>query len=314
MPDQFLPVRPNLEQYRKQAKDLLKNVVAAVPVAVTRIRTHHPRLQDLPAADIQRMPFKLADAQLVIAREHGFASWQKFSKQVLLGSTAQQSPASIATRSTKTTVMLIPVAGVELQAEACGLEGAKGLVLLAHARGSSRYHPANRYIADALNHEGFGTISADLLTEDEEITGNELDFDMGLLGTRVAAITDWLREQLQLQSLALGYWGSSNGAAAALRAASQRTHVVKAVVASGGRPDLAGACLWTMQGPPTLFVVGGADSFVLGFIRSTLMPFSHPTTYTLRVIEGAPHKLEAQPLREKAAELAGAWFRQHLLA
>lgn len=67
-----LSARPNLEQYKKQAKDLLKSVRAGDPEALRRMRVHHSRVLN-PA---------LADAQFVIAREHGFDSWPKFAKQI----------------------------------------------------------------------------------------------------------------------------------------------------------------------------------------------------------------------------------------
>jgi hypothetical protein len=53
MPDRELPSRPNLEQYKKQAKDLAKS---------TRV--------------------SLTQAQFVIAREHGFESWPKFATHI----------------------------------------------------------------------------------------------------------------------------------------------------------------------------------------------------------------------------------------
>jgi ankyrin repeat protein len=55
-----LPVRPNLEQYRKQTKELLKRWKASDP-QTTR---------------------KLADAQHAIAREHGFDTWKKFTEEI----------------------------------------------------------------------------------------------------------------------------------------------------------------------------------------------------------------------------------------
>jgi hypothetical protein len=70
-----LPDRPNLEQYKKRAKDLLKARDADRPDAVQRIRASHPHASKLAR-------FTLADAQLVIAREHGFQSWPKFAKHI----------------------------------------------------------------------------------------------------------------------------------------------------------------------------------------------------------------------------------------
>ena len=73
MPDKSLPDQPNLEQYKKQAKDLLHAVAQAEPGALDRIRRHYP---------IRSGPLQLADAQHVIAREHGFESWPKFARHV----------------------------------------------------------------------------------------------------------------------------------------------------------------------------------------------------------------------------------------
>ncbi len=70
-----LPLRPNLEQLRKQSKSLLKRQQAADPDAFARIVESHPRWRSLRKEEIGALPFALADAQLVIAREYGFASW-----------------------------------------------------------------------------------------------------------------------------------------------------------------------------------------------------------------------------------------------
>jgi len=77
-----LPDRPNLEHYRKQAKDLVKRHRLDDPEAIRRIREHHPRFRKAADADIHRAPFALADAQLTIAREHAFESWPKFAKHI----------------------------------------------------------------------------------------------------------------------------------------------------------------------------------------------------------------------------------------
>ena len=75
MESRELPLHPNLDQYKKQAKDLLKALQAKDPKAFQRIRQFHPHGRELsePA---------LADAQFVLAREHSFESWPKFSKYV----------------------------------------------------------------------------------------------------------------------------------------------------------------------------------------------------------------------------------------
>jgi len=83
-----VPARPNLEQYKKQAKDLVKIFndlrarKASDPEVIQRLKKYHPRFVELPDFEIAIARFRLADAQLVIAREHGFESWTKFAKHI----------------------------------------------------------------------------------------------------------------------------------------------------------------------------------------------------------------------------------------
>ena len=70
-----LPARPSLEHYKKQAKDLVKLISSGDSDAIQRVRKNHPHPDRLP-------DFGLADAQLAIAREHGFDSWPKFAKHI----------------------------------------------------------------------------------------------------------------------------------------------------------------------------------------------------------------------------------------
>jgi len=81
-----LPSNPNLEQLKKQAKSLLKRQQAADSEALTRIRENHPRWKNLSQEkekeQVAASAFALADAQLVIASEYGFASWSKLQSYV----------------------------------------------------------------------------------------------------------------------------------------------------------------------------------------------------------------------------------------
>jgi len=77
-----LPPSPSLEQLKKQAKSLLKRQQAADSEALTRIRENHPRWRNLSKEQVAASPFVLADAQLVIASEYGFASWSKLQSHV----------------------------------------------------------------------------------------------------------------------------------------------------------------------------------------------------------------------------------------
>ena len=62
--------RLNLEQQKKRAKALLKSLKAGVPEALQRLHDAHPESNHL-------RDFRLADTQLVLARENGFDSWPK---------------------------------------------------------------------------------------------------------------------------------------------------------------------------------------------------------------------------------------------
>lgn len=77
-----LPSRPNFEQLKKQAGDLRKAHQTGEVDAVHRIRTSHPRCNDLSDAEIKKYSFSLQDAQLVVAREYGFPSWPKLVRIV----------------------------------------------------------------------------------------------------------------------------------------------------------------------------------------------------------------------------------------
>jgi Ankyrin repeats (3 copies) len=85
MPARNLPARPNLEQYKKQAKDLLKNSKAGDPEALRRMQEYHRSGKVRPDSP-RAHTLTLADAQFVIAREHGFDSWPKFVRQIAISS------------------------------------------------------------------------------------------------------------------------------------------------------------------------------------------------------------------------------------
>jgi hypothetical protein len=105
-----LPPRPNLEQYKKQARDLLRACTSADPNAIhawagqwfdacadeyvetqARLRgtvATQPLRESIEREEVDRIEKniraskKLADAQFFIARAHGFESWPKFARQV----------------------------------------------------------------------------------------------------------------------------------------------------------------------------------------------------------------------------------------
>lgn len=76
-----LPERPNLEQLKHQAKSLLRAAQARDPAALGRFQTL-PAFARLSAAELAARVFALHDAQSVIAREHGFPSWNALREEV----------------------------------------------------------------------------------------------------------------------------------------------------------------------------------------------------------------------------------------
>jgi ankyrin repeat protein len=70
--DCHFPVRPNLEQLKHQAKDLLRAIKQGEPYALAELKKHHPKA-------ITPENAKLADAQLVLARSYGLPSWPRMA-------------------------------------------------------------------------------------------------------------------------------------------------------------------------------------------------------------------------------------------
>jgi putative phosphoribosyl transferase len=201
---------------------------------------------------------------------------------------------------------------VTLQGTLAGPEAPAGLVLFAHGSGSSRLSPRNRYVAGELNRAGLATLLFDLLTEDEHRRDQataELRFDIGLLSERLAGAVEWAGMQAQYQSLSLGLFGASTGAAAALAVAADKPERIAAVVSRGGRPDLAGPALPGVRAP-TLLLVGGLDQTVLELNRRAAGQLAGISR--VQVIPGATHLFEEPGKLEAVAALAARWFERYL--
>jgi ankyrin repeat protein len=82
MPVRPLPSNPDLKHLKYEAKDLLKAHRLRTPETAQRIREFHPRFISASDVEIFQSTFKLADAQLTIARERGFASWPRLKRRV----------------------------------------------------------------------------------------------------------------------------------------------------------------------------------------------------------------------------------------
>jgi dienelactone hydrolase len=190
--------------------------------------------------------------------------------------------------------------------------GATGIVLFAHGSGSSRHSPRNRYVAEVLREGGLATLLIDLLDAAEEHEDDRtfrLRFDIHLLARRVAAATDWLRQNPAVSHLRIGYFGASTGAAAALVAAAEHPDEVAAVVSRGGRPDLAMPVLDRVKAP-TLLIVGARDLPVMEMNHQALLRLR--AEKRLDIVPGATHLFEEPGTLEQVALLARDWLLAHL--
>jgi ankyrin repeat protein len=77
MPVRRLPVRPDLEQLKRQAKELLRDLRSGDANAAAELRESHPDPVDPTLA-------KLSDAQLVLARSYQASSWPRLVQSVEL--------------------------------------------------------------------------------------------------------------------------------------------------------------------------------------------------------------------------------------
>jgi len=185
---------------------------------------------------------------------------------------------------------------------------AHGLVVFAHGSGSSRLSPRNTAVAAALNNRGMATLLFDLLTVDEEPDRTNV-FDIPLLARRLIDAVHWLEGQPTAKTLAVGLFGASTGAAAAIVAAASLADRVGAIVSRGGRPDLAGAALDRVR-TPTLLIVGGAD---YGVIELNELAFARlKGEKAIEIVPGATHLFPEPGAMAAVIEHAARWFDRHL--
>ena len=206
----------------------------------------------------------------------------------------------------------VSAAGVVLEGNMAVPAGAHGIVIFAHGSGSSRHSPRNRYVADYLQHQRLGTLLIDLLTPNEEqidLRTRHLRFDIDLLADRLAGAAEWVSGNPDTRGLAIGYFGASTGAAAALVAAAQKPQGIGAIVSRGGRPDLAGSSLAHVKAP-TLLIVGGADEPVIGLNEDAFRQLR--VEKRMEIVPGATHLFEEPGALEQVAKLAGDWFARTL--
>ena len=202
----------------------------------------------------------------------------------------------------------IPVPAVTLEGTLAVPENATGVVLFAHGSGSGRFSPRNMFVARELEKAGIATLLIDLLTEKEDEV-YETRFDIGLLTERLGRVVSWLEKERELKDLAVGLFGASTGAAAALQVVARFPSRIAAVVSRGGRPDLAMEELDKVTSP-TLLIVGGEDYGVIELNEQALAALH--CEKKMEIVPGATHLFEESGTLEQVAELAVVWFKKYL--
>jgi putative phosphoribosyl transferase len=207
-------------------------------------------------------------------------------------------------------VVRIPLGDEGLPATIDIPASARGLVLLAQTDGKP---PRSSSLLRTLEHAGFATLRFDLLTPSEglqTLIAPRLRFDIATLVDRWRQATGWARQDPATAQLPIGYFAASTSAAAALVAATEPSSQVQAVVARGGRPDLAGPALEQLQAP-TLLIVASEDASLVQLNQQALER-SHGACQ-LAAVSGASHRFEEPGAQEEVAHLACEWFKRHLV-
>jgi len=84
-----LPEQPHLDIPKREARELHDQWRSGSRDAFERIRRRHPKFRSSSDADLASTTFRLSDAQLVIAREYGFAHWTALKQRVEANSLAR---------------------------------------------------------------------------------------------------------------------------------------------------------------------------------------------------------------------------------
>ena len=136
MPTDRLPDNPDIERLKGHAKTLRDLVRAGVEGAVALVREHHPRCSELTAGTPEATAFKLADAQLTLARHYEFASWPQLRRYVEMVNRLSRSPHAQ------------PVGGELVDDEARAAELLRLACLNYGADNPARWHEAERLLAE----------------------------------------------------------------------------------------------------------------------------------------------------------------------
>jgi Ankyrin repeat len=90
-----LPEHPHLDVPKREARELLQQWCNGERDAFERIRSRHPKFAKADDSALAAGPFRLSDAQLVIAREYGLRNWTVLKQRLEANSVVQALHAAI---------------------------------------------------------------------------------------------------------------------------------------------------------------------------------------------------------------------------
>ncbi len=183
----------------------------------------------------------------------------------------------------------------------------RAVVVIARGARTDGNTGRDRFIADSLNRNGFATLMFDLLVDnDPHLNGAQFEIDR--FSARVSSAVDWARTELG-DSMPVGVYGSSTGAAIALWAAADPDSKIRAVVSRGGLLGMVSHRLDRVVAP-TLLLVGSEDHRVFEGNHEAAERLMCP--HALCVINKTAD-LYAEPTAVDAvARQSISWFRQWL--
>lgn len=185
----------------------------------------------------------------------------------------------------------------------------KAIIIFCNGAGSGRNSPRNQLVSAHLYQAGFGSLLIDLLTA-EEAPDYQKRMDLLLHGERLLAVGRWLTHQGIAKGVPIGYFAAGSGVAPVLQAASEN-RMIYAVVARGGRPDLAGEAL-TGIGCPVLLLEGSKDLEGISMAQSALQYLRGKKK--LQLVHGSGDRVEDESGLQEVCRYAAAWFIEHLPA
>ena len=206
----------------------------------------------------------------------------------------------------------IPVGNEYIKGNLQIVPDSTSLVIFAHGSGSGRFSKRNQFVADTIHQGTISTLLFDLLTEQEDVIDQatrEFRFDIPRLAERLMAVTQWIKSNKKTAHFAVGYFGSSTGAPAALIAAAQLPKDILAVVSRGGRTDLASDYLANVKAA-TLFIIGELDYEVIKLNEASYAQLD--CAKELYIVPQATHLFEEAGALEQVAKVALHWFKKYL--